>query len=951
MFETAIKRCIPIFFVTLILFLGFFSSRGVLAAEPTRRTVRVGYFSFPGYQDMDAQGNRSGYGYEYLQRMLDYANWDYQYVGYEEGKSWNDMLAMLKDGQIDLLTSATKTESRLADYDFSDEPMGNSSTILTVKAGSTTYKTGDFANWNGMRVGLLNGNSRNDSFADYAAQNGFSYNPVYYDSEDTLKTALANGDIDAIVTSDLRQIKNEWLLAKFDTKPFYAIVRKGDSGLLAEVNTALSQLKTADPGLSDTLYQKYYAPDNGNQINFTAEERAYIAQCQKENKVFSAIIDPDMSPLSYGENGAAKGIFTDICQEIFKRTGLTVSIKAPATRTAYLTARDAADTDICCDLPDDYANSEAKGYIQTDAYYQSSVARVAKKNATGSVKAVGLVRGSDVAHIVASQMGSDTAIKYYDTISACLDALRNGSIGAAYLHAQTAQAALYDDETDQLASTTMAVESVQIAMGINKKDDYLLAAIINKALLSMNDADISSIAAPYAVGNVREQTVAGFLYKNPMVVAGILGFLCIAATSAILAMVWRKRQLAEEQLNVAMKTALDAAEEANAAKSTFLSRMSHEIRTPINAITGFTELSRQELDQSSGDTAELLSYNAGTQASAQYLLAIVNDILETTKIENGKIDLMEELIEMAPFFKEITDLTRALADPKGVEFDTQIDQSLSPAYRGDRTRLKQILMNLLSNAAKFTGTGGRICFDAKEITRKEGRAALRFTVTDNGVGISPEFMEALFTPFAQEYNGATSPYGGTGLGLSISRHLARLMDGDITCESQKGKGTTFTATVVLGVAGAVPETTADPGRNYNFSGLHALSCEDNPINSRIIKKLLENKGCAVDEAENGQVGIDRFMASGVGHYDFILMDIRMPVTDGLEATRQIRAADRPDARTIPIIAMSANAFAEDVAKSREAGIDEHLSKPVDADAMYRVIQKYAHGMRHHQPMA
>src|SRR5574344_1430863 len=215
------------------------------AADTGRRTVRVGFFAFDGYHLMAEDGTKSGYGYDYLQNMLMFANWNYEYVGYD--KSWNDMLSLLAAGQIDLVTSASKTPEREKQFLFSDEPIGNSATILTVKSGNTKYTAGDFLRWNGMRVGMLTGSNRNRSFAQYAARNGFSYQPVYFETDRELKKSLNDGTIDAIVTSSLRRIQNEWVLAQFDPQPFYVIVRKNDHALMAEVNKAILQIELTDP--------------------------------------------------------------------------------------------------------------------------------------------------------------------------------------------------------------------------------------------------------------------------------------------------------------------------------------------------------------------------------------------------------------------------------------------------------------------------------------------------------------------------------------------------------------------------------------------------------------------------------------------------------------------------------------------------------------------------------
>ncbi|MEG1275656.1 MAG: ATP-binding protein [Ruthenibacterium sp.] len=395
----------------------------------------------------------------------------------------------------------------------------------------------------------------------------------------------------------------------------------------------------------------------------------------------------------------------------------------------------------------------------------------------------------------------------------------------------------------------------------------------------------------------------------------------------------------QEKKNQALTTAVQMAEHANAAKSEFLSRISHELRTPMNAIMGMNQLISQRLD----DPAFIRDCVEKSQYSSQYLLQLLGDILDMSKIEAGKITLKTEAIACQPFLDSISTIVGNQAAAKGVRYRVTKFEGCKYSYLGDGVRLEQILINILTNAIKFTPPGGTVCLDIGQVGGDETTARICFTISDTGIGISPDFLPNLFKPFAQEHSGTRSGYGGSGLGLAISKNLAELMQGDILVESTPGVGTTFRVELPFGI----PENCREAGGEiaaaehpdcYDFSGKNILLVEDHPLNVMVAKKLLEFKNAGVEVAENGQIGLDKFSAAP-GRYDAVLMDIRMPVMDGLECAAAIRRLDDPWARAVPIIAMSANAFEEDVAKSKSAGMNTHLAKPIEGALLYETLQK------------
>ncbi|MDO4555836.1 MAG: ATP-binding protein [Lachnospiraceae bacterium] len=393
--------------------------------------------------------------------------------------------------------------------------------------------------------------------------------------------------------------------------------------------------------------------------------------------------------------------------------------------------------------------------------------------------------------------------------------------------------------------------------------------------------------------------------------------------------------------NAKLAEALENAEVASKAKSTFLARMSHEIRTPITTISGILELIRQDCIARGIDASILLERIDTASTANQYLLTLINDILDISKVENNELTVTPVPANIKSIIEPVLAMARPLAERKRIHFITERKTCNSEWYNVDTVRVSQIVMNLLSNAMKFTPESGTVTFTGETMLIAENRVMAKMVVSDTGVGISKEFMKDVFEPFKQEYSGSKSQYGGTGIGLSISRSLARLMGGDITVESEKGKGTTFTVTMEWDI---VPPQESEPTLNENedmrLDGITVLLCEDNQINQMIAEQLLIRQGCTVLKANDGQEAIDQFLDSKIGEIDFILMDVRMPNVDGLEATQLIRKMERADAKTVPIVAMSANAYAEDKKLSLDAGMNDHLSKPVEPKVLYRTIRKY-----------
>ncbi|MDL2205901.1 response regulator [Eubacteriales bacterium OttesenSCG-928-N13] len=393
-----------------------------------------------------------------------------------------------------------------------------------------------------------------------------------------------------------------------------------------------------------------------------------------------------------------------------------------------------------------------------------------------------------------------------------------------------------------------------------------------------------------------------------------------------------------------LERAVNDANNANQHKGEFLARMSHEIRTPMNAIIGLTNIVQRKLGcDTPGDTevTEVREHVKQIESSSQHLLGLLNDILDLSKIEAGKIELTDEVMELSKLADTVNTIIRPRCHEKNIDFVTHIKPFSPSIFIGDALRLRQVLINLLGNAVKFTHELGKVEFSIRCLDRKEGKSLIEFSVRDNGIGISPEMQATIFQPFEQASGSITRQYGGTGLGLSISRHIVNLFGGDIMLNSTPGEGSEFLFAIWLTeYSDIVPKEASANDVTGMFKGKRALLVDDVDINRMIVKSMLEITDMDIDEANDGQVAVDMFKASAVGGYDIIFMDIQMPNVDGYQASDMIRALDRDDARTVPIIALTANAFKEDIDRAIEHGMNAHMTKPVDMDKLSEVLIKY-----------
>ena len=479
-------------------------------------------------------------------------------------------------------------------------------------------------------------------------------------------------------------------------------------------------------------------------------------------------------------------------------------------------------------------------------------------------------------------------------------------------------------------------ERRSFCIGVRADYDILLLDVLNKSVDSLTRADIVALTNKYINLGQQKFSLVRLAYQYPLFV--VLIVLCVIITNVCVVLSMRARRFRD-----LTEAALHRAEEASTAKIEFLSNMSHDIRTPINGIMGMLDIAEENFE----DQARVRDCLTKMRGAASHLLSLVNDVLDMSKIESGSMKLLNNPFDLRVLLQACCDIVEGQIIERKLTFTKQIGPFWHPYLVGSELHVRQVLINILSNAVKYTPDGGTIRFCAKETLYEEGLVHLRMEITDNGIGMSEEFLQHIFEPFTQEQRSSRTHYKGTGLGMAITKKLVDQMHGSLDVESEPGKGSTFIVRLSLPVDPTPhPVAAQQPAKQEEtptLAGLHLLLAEDNELNSEIAVTLLEAEGAKVTAVTNGREAVEAMQHAAPHTYDAVLMDVMMPEMNGLEATRCIRAFEGvgPDEGT-PIIAMTANVFADDVRACLDSGMNSHVGKPLDMRILMREILKYTH---------
>lgn len=929
------RKMSSVILILTIIFWAFVSGNVTRASEAIenkeREVIKVGFFAFDGYHMIDEDGERRGYGYDFLRLISRYLDVDYEYVGYEN--SWDDMTDMLRSGEIDMVTSAQVTADRLEDFEFS-KPIGTSCAMLTTRQDNHEISAFDYSTYDGISIGMLEGNSRNEDMENYAKEHGFSFTPVYFSLHTQLEEALQSGAVDAALTSSLRHTEKEKILDTFAVSDFYVIVRMGDTELLDQVNYAIDQINSTEGDWKTRLNNKYYNHLDEKNLSFTEEEQELIRQYTSGEKKLVMSASMDRAPYSYVEDGELKGIIIDYFARLTEYIGIPYEIRTPSNREEYEQWRMEGMIDGTMDARVDSERwVEENSYSFSGAYTTMRLAMVTRRDFNGEIKKLAVATAQGLFGLEKGIAPEAQQIEV-PTREEGMQAVLDGKADAAIVYLYTAQQFVNQDERGLLTYTLLEEPTYDYHVAFTPSVSHELAGIFTKAIYAMPEGLFEEIASQYTSYKAEDIDLLTWIKIYPLHMVVLLVGLFLLILLAVLLFERQKVIRLEQRRSTESRQLAAQAERANHAKSDFLANVSHDIRTPMNAIVGIVNLMEQE----PGMTLKLHEYIRKIRGASSHLLSLIDNVLDMSRIEANRVSLSLEPIDLRDQIDQVEAIAQELADQREQTLQVQVHTLSHCTVIADGVRLRQILLNFLSNAVKYTERHGLIRLELEELPcDMKGYAKFHFSVTDNGCGMSQEFVSHIFEPFVRNEASVTNKVQGTGLGMAITKKIVDLMNGEIFVNSELGKGTCFEVILTMPIASKEQIDDKNPQEKSALQGMRFLCAEDNELNAEILEAMLDMYGASCTICPDGAKLVEMFDTIEPDEYDAILMDIQMPNMNGLEAARAIRTGNRRLGKTIPIIAMSANAFKEDVERSIEAGMNAHISKPIDTQLLEKVL--------------
>lgn len=888
-------------------------------SDQQAKTVRVGWLvNNKGFQE-GAPGERlSGWGYEYLQTLSYYTKgWQYEYVS----GTFSELMDMLEAGEIDLMPNISYSAEREQKLLFSSNPEGTERYYIYARPDRDDLAKGDPQALQGLTIGCNSGVMQTIVGQQWLADEGVTCTYKEIDTGSALFEALADGEVDAVIMNDTISSPDASPMFYVGSSDYYFAVPKSRPDLMNDINAAMTAIARVNPRYNDEVKSSYSAQNSGSS-SLTGTETSWLKA--NGNTITIGYLKNQLPYCTQNDDGEMEGSLASLATTLRYKFGITVKTVAISNNKQMVKALSNGTIDVALPLFRDYWLAEQKGVVQSNPMGTVSLTAIhSSNNLNRDLKKIACTQSAIVNRLELESLFPDATITEYPNGGEALKALNKGEASCIIVPSTRLETIrdtydIEDFETQELTNTA------QLSCLISRGKPELLG-IINKGIVNAGESLSASSYSPTSY-SAQESDAFRLLYRNRIVIAAVV--ICILLTGIII-LVWSLHRAQKEQ---------QKADAANAAKTAFLTRMSHDIRAPLNGILGLIEI--EELKD--GDMQVARESRAKARVAANHLLSLINDILEMGKIEDRKLTL-----EHAPFnLKELCDdalvLCKLRASGNGITMqDNSLPYATGPYMIGSPTHIRRIIINLLDNSIKYNKRGGSVTFSSQTKPLDDGRALFCFSVSDTGIGMAPEFLKHIYEPFAQEGDDARSKFQGTGMGMPIVKSLIELMGGTIEISSEVGVGSTFDVQIPLDIdkTPQARERADGQANSCSLAGMNVLLAEDNELNAEIAQALLESEGIVVTRTADGNETVNLYVDRPAGSFDAILMDIMMPGMDGYEATRAIRLSEKADAADIPIIALTANAFAEDAQAAHDAGMNAHLPKPLDFNKLKNMLAR------------
>ncbi|MBU5481132.1 response regulator [Blautia sp. MSJ-19] len=1046
-----------------------------VAAET--ETVQVGWYE-DSYNISGRNGERSGYGYEYQQSVAAYTGWTYEYVN----AGWSELLEMMKNGELDLMSGVSYTEERAESMLFSELPMGEERYYLYADLANTDISASDLKSLNGKRVGLLDGSIHATQFYEWEDEHELKLEHVPIIGLEDAVNKLQNHEIDCVVSAETPQLVEIGMSAIFTIggSDIYFVINKKRPDLKEELDNAMRKMQNDKPFYADELYQRYLSAVSTSVLS--SDEQDWLSQ-HGAIRIGYLKQDSGVSSLDF-QSGEITGILNDYIQfaaDCLDNQTLEFELTGFDSQEEQIQALKDGSIDMIFHFSQTPYAAEQNGFILSNTVWSDNVAAVTVKDYfdENTENTVAVEKDNFLLKWYLSYNYPNWNTVECDTLKDAEKTVKDGK--ADCLLAGFGQLTKYIEDSKFHCVYLTQPDNAAFAV---TQENTVLMSVLEKTLKTMPSSMLTGALSMYE-NTLKKVTLADFIKENILIVAAIFISVFLIVLLIVIGSL-RKSRAAETkakqaasrsmELNEKLKeshqeleVALLRAESANSAKTTFLNNMSHDIRTPMNAIIGFTSLAASHIDNKD----KVKEYLSKISTSSEHLLSLINDILDMSRIESGKVKISENPLHLPDLLHDIRTIVQPNIASKQLDFLIDTVDVRDEDIIADKLRLTQILLNILSNGIKFNKIGGTIAIRVKQLkAAPTGYGSYQFIIRDTGIGMKPEFQKHIFESFSREETSTVSGIQGTGLGMAITKNIVDMMGGTITVRSEEGKGSEFIVSLTFKLSGEkksyekvehlqglkvlvadddtdtclsissmlteigmrsewtvsgkeavirakhsmeigdefyayiidwmmpdmngietvrrirrvigdsrpiiiltaydwsdveaeareagvtafcekplfmsqlrdllsnpVPKESAPKENVFVHSGKKILLAEDNELNQEIAQTILEDAGFVVDTVNNGMLAVEKIELADSGQYDLILMDIQMPIMNGYEASKRIRALKNPEKAAIPIVAMTANAFEEDREKSYEAGMNGHLAKPVSVDNLMNMINK------------